>query len=192
MTDQRIEDLIKIWQERNVAGVYYGEKIQAVEKILELIPLSASVGFSGSVTLDELGVIKKLEARGNKVFNPYKPGISREESLAIRKQAGGADFYLASANAISQTGELVFLSAYGNRTAGVAYARNVIVVCGVNKITENLEAAIKRSREYATPLNIKRLNWDANKIMRCQTLIIEAEVTPDRLKVILVGENLGF
>jgi len=192
MVSERAESLIKIWGKKNIQAEFVSRKNEAAEKILKAIPLSASVGFSGSVTLDELEVIAKLEARGNKVFNPYKARMSREESLGIRKQASSADYYLASANGISQNGEMVFLSAYGNRTSGIAYAKNVIIVCGINKITENLETAIERSREYATPLNIKRLNWDANKIMRCQTLIIEAEVTPERLKVILVGETLGF
>jgi len=106
-------------------------------------------------------------------------------------------------------GELVFFSGYGNRTAGISYAKNVVVVCGINKITPNLEEALKRAREYATPLNCQRLNWNSAcladgicrreiclfpeyKRMCCQVLIIEAEVTPERMRVILVGENLGF
>jgi len=116
---------------------------------------------------------------------------------------------LTSVNAISASGELVFFSAYGNRTAGISYAKNVIVVTGVNKITDSLEQAVKRAREYVTPLNCKRLNWESAcfkdgvcrqeecfspeyKRMCCQVLILEAEVTSDRLKVILVGEELDF
>ncbi len=208
--EQRIENLIKNWSKRNISGLYCDNREQAVDKILELIPSSASIGISGSVTLDQLGIVKNLQARGNKVFNQYKPGISREESLEIRRQgAQAADYYLTSANAISERGELVFFSGYGNRTAGISYAKNVIVICGINKIRPNLEEAMKRSREYATPLNCKRLNWNTPcfkdgicrkeiclfpeyKRMCCQILIIESEVVPDRLKVILVGESLGF
>jgi hypothetical protein len=185
-------ELLDIWRKKNISGIFCAKKEDALNKILEAIPESASVGFSGSVTLEELGVIQKLEQRDNLVFNPYNPGISREESLNIRRIASGADFYLASPNAISETGELVFLSAYGNRISGISYAKNVIIVCGINKLTKNLDDALNRARQYATPLNYKRLNWDSSKIMICQTLIIEAEVTTDRLKVILVGENLGF
>jgi hypothetical protein len=153
--------------------------------------------------------VNNLESRGNKVFNQYKSGITQGESLELRKQGAQADYYLASANAISEKGELVFFSAYGNRISGISYARNVVVVCGINKITANLDEALKRAREYATPLNCKRLNWDTPclkdgicrreiclfpdyKRMCCQILIIEAEVIPDRLKVVLVGEKLGF
>ena len=207
--EQRIVNLIKNWQKRNIQGIYCEDKDQAIAKILELIPVSASIGISGSVTLDELGIVKKLEARGNKVTNQYKAGISRDESLELRRQSTQADYYLASPNAVSQSAELVFFSGYGNRTAGISNAKNVIIVAGINKITKNLAEALKRSREYATPLNCKRLNWNTpcfkdgichNQIclfpeykrMCCQILIIEAEVTPDRLKVILVGEDLGF
>ncbi len=207
--DKKITNLINNWQKRNIAGLYCKNKEEAVEKILEIIPKSDSVGLSGSVTLNTLDILNKIEARGNKVFNQYKPGISRGESLEIRKQGTLADYYLASVNAISKHGELVFFSAYGNRTAGISYAKNVVVISGINKITDNLEQAIKRAREYVTPLNCKRLNWESRcfkdgvcqqevcfspeyKRMCCQVLIIEAEVTTGRLKVILVGEDLGF
>jgi hypothetical protein len=206
---KRIDNLIKNWQRRNIQGIYCENKEIAAEKILEIIPAASSIGISGSVTLDQLGIVKRLESRGNKVFSQYKTGISRDESLELRRLGTQADYYLASANAISEKGELVFFSGYGNRTAGISYAKNVIIISGINKLTANLEEAIKRAREYATPLNCKRLNWNTPcfkdgicrkeiclfpeyKRMCCQILIIEAEVAPDRLRVILVGENLGF
>ncbi len=204
-----IEELIKHWQKRNILGLFCKNKEQAADKILEIIPASASVGISGSQTLDQLAVVKRLESRGNKVANQYKPGISREESLELRRLGASADYYLSSANAISQSGELVFFSAQGHRIAGISNAKNVIIVAGINKITVNLDEAIKRAREYDTPLNCKRLNFNTPcfkdaicrkticlfpeyKRMCCQVLIIEAEVVPERLKVVLVGENLGY
>ena len=207
--DKRIDELINNWQKRNISGFYCKNKEQATDKILEVIPQSASIGISGSVTLDQLGIIKRLGDRGNNIFNQYKPGLSRENNLALRRLGTQADFYLASANAISESGELVFFSAYGNRISGISYARNVILVCGINKITPDLDQAIKRAREYVTPLNCKRLDWNGfcrnngvcrkeicfspeYKRMCCQILIIEAEVSPGRLKVFLVGGNLGY
>ncbi len=207
--DKKIDNLIRNWQKRNIVGIYCENKEKAIDKILEIISLSSSIGISGSVTLDQLGIVKRLESRVNKVFNQYKIDISRDQNLELRKLGSQADYYLASANAISEKGELVFFSAYGNRTSGISYAKNVIVVLGINKITPSLDEAIKRAREYATPLNCERLNFNTPcfkdgicrkevclfpdyKRMCCQILIIEAEITPDRLKVILVGENLGY
>ncbi|MEI6631772.1 MAG: lactate utilization protein [bacterium] len=207
--DPKIEKLFKNLEKRNIAGFYCDRKEEAADKILKIIPLAASVGICGSQTLDQLNVVKLIQTRGTKVFNQYKPGISREENLRLRMNGAQADYYLASANAISENGELVFFSAYGNRISGISCAKNLIVVCGINKLTPNIEEAMKRARGYATPLNCKRLNWDTPclkdgicqesicfapdyKRMCCQLLIIESEVDPERIKVIFVGEALGF
>lgn len=207
--DKKIESLFKNWQKRNIQSAYCADKTAAVNKILEMVPVAATVGISGSLTLDELAIVKELESRGNKVFNQYKPGLSREDSLRLRREGASADYYLTGVNAISQKGELVFFSAFGHRTAGIAYAKNVVVVSGINKLTADINAALKRAREYATPLNCKRLNYNTPcfaegvcrqeiclfpeyKRMCCQILIIEAEVSMERLKVILINEKLGF
>jgi L-lactate utilization protein LutB len=207
--EEKIDLIFKAWQKRNIRGIFCENKEQAREKILALVPAGCTVGISGSVTLDQIGIVKHLEGRGTKVFNQYKSGLSREENLELRRLGAQADYYLTSANAVSEKGELVFFSGYGNRIAGISYAKNVIVACGINKLTPNIEEALKRAREYATPLNCKRLNWNTPcfadgicrreiclfpeyKRMCCQVLIIEAEVMLDRLKVILVGEPLGF
>ncbi|MDD2702432.1 MAG: lactate utilization protein [Candidatus Omnitrophica bacterium] len=206
---EKVGELLNVWQKRNIQGLFVPDRTEAYKKLMELIPVSASVGISGSQTLEQLGVVKGLAARGTPVINQYKPGISSEESMELRKQGILADYFLASANAISGTGELVFFSANGTRTAGVAQGNNVIIVAGINKIAGDMNEALKRAREYATPLNCKRLNWNTPcfqdgicrqsicfspeyKRMCCQILIIETEAAPERLKVILVGESLGY
>ena len=204
-----MDDLLKNWQQRNIAGYFLQNRDQVHEKLLALISQTATIGFSGSATLDALEVIELLESRNNKVFNQYNPDLSREESMAMRMKGAQADFYLCSANAIARTGELVFLSAFGHRIAGISSARKVVVIAGVNKVSEGVYTALKRAREVATPKNCKHLNWDTPckedgicrsdiclypeyRRMCCQQLVIEAEVAPGRLSVILVNENLGF
>jgi len=206
---EKIGELIRNWQKRNIDGIYCENKDQAHNSILELIPENASVGFCGSQTLEQLEIIEMLETRGNKVFNQYDPNLSRNESMVTRKLGTQADFYLASANAISLQGELVFFSAYGHRIAGIADAKQLILICGLNKITPNLEEAIKRVRKYVAPLNCKRLRWDTPCLedgvcrnsecltpefnrMCCQILILESEVALGRMTVVMVGEELGF
>ena len=207
--DKKIGLLLSNWQKKNIEGFFCPDRAAALAKVLELVSRNASIGISGSATLNELNLVQLLEERGNKVFNQYKPGLTRGESMELRRQGSLADYYLASANAISQNGEMVFFSAYGNRISGISSSKTAIIICGINKITANLELAIKRAREYTTPLNCKRLNWQSAcfsdgvchndicaspeyKRMCCQLLIIEAEAIPGRLKVILVGEKLGF
>ncbi|MDD5347447.1 MAG: lactate utilization protein [Candidatus Omnitrophica bacterium] len=206
---EKVGPLIRNWKKRNIEGIFCQDKDQAHRLILDLIPQEASVGFSGSQTLEELEVIEMLQSRGNKVFDQYDQNLSRDESMRTRRLGAQADYFLTSANAISQNGEMVFFSAWGHRIAGIADAKHVIVVAGLNKITPNLEKAMERARNYATPLNCKRLKWDTPCLragvcknaeclapeyvrMCCQVLVIEAEVAAGRMTVILIGENLGF
>jgi len=207
--ETRINNLIANWQKRNIRAVFCKDSHEAQERIIELVPPEASVGLSGSMTLTQLKIIELLERRGNVVFNQFRQGLSNQEKNELRNKGALADYYLTSANAVSEDGELVFLSAYGQRVSGIANAPFVIVVCGINKLVPDLKEALSRARNYATPLNCKRLEWKTPcfedgrcrsktclfpeyKRMCCQTLIIEAEVTPGRLHVILVGEELGF
>lgn len=207
--EEKIKVLFENLRKRNIEGIYCENRDSAHQKLLSLIPSDASIGFSGSQTLEQLEVVEMLESRGNTVFNQYNSNLSVDESIEIRRKGVFADFYLCSANAIAETGELVFLSAYGHRTAGIASARNVIVIAGINKLSGGVFTALKRAREVATPLNCKRLQWDSPcckegichsdscfypdyKRMCCQTLIIESEVIPDRLTVMLLNEELGF
>jgi hypothetical protein len=207
--EKAIEPLFQLWKKRNITPIFCESKKEAQAKILELLPLSASVGLSGSQSLSQLDAAALLEQRGNTVYNQGKPGISREESLELRRLGIQADYFLASANAVARTGELVFFSAFGNRTAGVAFAKKTLVVCGTNKLSATLAEALKRAREYATPRNCKRLDWKSACLesgvchddiccapeyrrMCCQILVLEAEAWAGRLTVMMVGEALGF
>jgi L-lactate utilization protein LutB len=208
--DKRIRNLIDHWGRRNIKGFYCADKGEVVKHILSAIPQKASVGISGSVTLDQIAVVKMLEARGNEVFNQYKSGISREESLRLRQQGVQAEYYLTSANAVAVTGEMVFFSAYGNRTAGIAYAKKLIVTLGTNKIVPTLQEALRRAREYVTPRNCQRLSWENTpcfkegncqeeicfspeyRRMCCQIFIMEADMIPERVSVYIVDEVLGL
>jgi hypothetical protein len=207
--EPKIQKLLDSWKSRNINGIYCKNRDEVHDKVLDLIPDSMSIGFCGSQTLEQLEIIEMLESRGNSVLNQYAPQLSRDESMRMRKLSAQADCYLCSANAVSVTGELVFFSAYGHRIAGIASADRVLVICGINKVVDSRQAAIARAREYATPMNVKRLKWDTpcykdgicheeacrapdyNR-MCCQLLILEAEVDPERLSVIIVGEELGF
>ncbi len=201
--------LIGEWRKRNIEGRYYATSGEALAQLLSLVPVTAAVGVSGSRTLEELGAVAALESRGTTVHNQYREALSREEGLALRRRGAQADVYLASPNAIAETGELVFFSAFGNRTAGISSAKQVVLVAGTNKIVPTLADAISRSREYVTPLNCKRLNfrtpcladgrcreaicrYPEYRRMCCQVLVIEAEAEPHRMTVLLVGETLGF
>jgi len=196
-------------EKRNIRPYYCESKDEVTNKVLSLLTPGASIGIAGSMTLKEINLVDTLEKNGYNVFNQYRFGLSKEESLRLRREGTYADFYFSSVNAITLAGELVVFNAYGNRVAGIAYAKKTILIAGANKIVPTLQEAISRVRNYVTPINCKRLgmrtpcaddglcksdicyppDYERNC---CQILIIESEWTKDRLHLILVAESLGY
>jgi hypothetical protein len=178
-----------------------------------MIPEGSTVGFGDSVTLREIGVVDALE-KGNYTFlNPWKPGISSEESIHVKKQALTSDVFVTGTNALTLDGKIVNVDALGNRVAAMLFGpTKVIIVIGVNKIVENLEAALDRIKNKAAPLNVKRhlafhpmppcgetgVCSDCSSPWRIcnKTVIIERQLDNQRYKpvitVVIVGEELGL
>jgi len=108
-----------------------------------------------------------------------------------------------SANALSITGEIVNLDGIGNRTSALIYGpKNVIIVAGINKVEQNLEAAILRAKTEAASLVVlhyskgeitsyEELMEKAQKAV-CQEVITSGSVFKGRIKLVLIGENLGY
>jgi len=193
----------------NIEAFYYKTGNEARKKALNLIPEGASVGLAGSVTLKELGILDELLHGNWKVYNQYLPELSKEESLRIRKEGVSADFFLSGTNAVTLNGELVNISGMGNKIAGLAYGKKVIIVCGVNKIVKDVKEGIDRTRNLSAPMNARRLDFNtpcretgfcdydlcrAPEFDRMcnQLLVIEGEREKGRITVILVVEELGF
>ncbi len=120
----------------------------------------------------------------------------------VAHQALSADYYLMSTNAISATGELVNIDGYGNRVASLIFGpKNVLVIAGINKVAPNLDAALLRAKSYAAPITMlifKRDYASFDELSKaaegaCSQLVITGmSTTKGRIKVILVGEHLGF
>jgi L-lactate utilization protein LutB len=187
-------------------AVFVKDKKEAVEEIWKYVNPKQKIGLGGSITVRELGIVERLEAQGNVLFNHWKPGLPAEEILQIRKAQMTCDLFLCSANAITQNGEVVNIDGVGNRVnASVFGPGKVIMVAGYNKIVEDVQEAIHRIRNVASPLNAKRLNIDVpcakigkcvdcnspNRICRA-VVIHERRPTLTDILIIIVGEELGF
>lgn len=209
MTENRIGALAGIAQaltERDFEAVAVPDVVRANETLLHSIPHEATVGIGGSVTVRELGVIEQLEARGNEVIHHWQPGLTEETDRLIRKKEGMADYYLTSANAITEQGDIINIDGIGNRVAHMIYGpADVIIIAGHNKIVSDIDAGIARSKEIAAVLNAQRVgsktpcaktgkcvDCDApGRICRVVT-IIQYRPWQTRIKVVLVNEKLGF
>lgn len=197
--------IISNLKKRSMKGFYCPDKESALAKVKELIPEGASIGWGGSMTLDETG-IKQAVLEGN--YEVYNRDIARtpEEQKKVFSQICGCDYYLMSTNAITLNGELVNVDGRGNRVAFLCFGpENVIVVAGMNKITTDVEDGLKRVRNMAAPPNCVRLskNTPCAKTGKCadclspdsicaSTVITRKSMIPGRITVILVGEELGY
>ena len=178
----------------------------AVEEIWKHITPNQRVGVGGSVTIRELGILEQLEAKGHTLYDHWKPGLSKEKVLEIRKSQMTSDLFLSSVNAVTLNGELVNIDFAGNRVNATTYGPGkVILVAGYNKIVEDVQEAIKRIKNVAAPINARRLNIDVpcakvgkcvdcnspNRICRVVVIHERKPFLTDML-VILVGEELGY
>ncbi|PKK90858.1 MAG: lactate utilization protein [Candidatus Wallbacteria bacterium HGW-Wallbacteria-1] len=182
---------------------------EAVEELLSMIPSGASVGFGGSVTLLESGVLDALRSRNDiTLLDRDAPDLSSEEIAHVMRQSMNCDFYLSSANALTMDGRIVNIDGRGNRVSACIFGPSkVIYVIGYNKVCRNLDEAIGRIRTIASPANCRRLGIDSpcSKLGRCpeknvptpnciciSTVIIDGSRDSQRVTAFLVNENLGY
>lgn len=200
------EKLVKALTQNNFTATYVPDHEAAASKLLDLIPSNATIGFGGSVTLDQLGIIKKLEQRGNPVLNYTKPGLSPQEIRAIRRQHLLSDVFLSGTNAVTLDGKLVNVDATGNRVGAMLFGPDkVFIVVGINKIVHDVAEAENRIRLWASPPNNKRLDYpnpcaQTGVCVDCQgptricniTTILHKKPRQTDIHVIVVGEELGL
>ncbi|MDM8522875.1 lactate utilization protein [Desulfococcaceae bacterium HSG8] len=174
--------------------------------ILDMVSGYETFGFGGSDTTRKLDVIEELRRQGKTIYDHWQEGLSKEEDLDIRLQQGRCDCFFCSANAISATGEIVNVDGIGNRTNAMTFGtRKVVIASGMNKVTHNLDSALRRVREVAGPMRARSLSMetpcaetgicnDCNAPQRiCRaTLILHRKPMLTDISVILIGQALGF
>ena len=200
------ETLCKKLNHRGYQAQLCADENAAVESVLNLIPQQASVGIPGTVTIRQLGLMEKLSARGNKIFQHWDPTLKPEEKKQRFLDANSADWFLTSSNALTLSGDLVNIDGAGNRVSAMAWAPGkILYVIGMNKICHDLQAAIERVRNVATPPNCIRLNGQTpcaklghcancdvpERVCRMLT-IMERPPFGRESHILLVGANLGY
>lgn len=203
--ENQAKSIIHKLEARKMEGYYCPDKESAKAKVLELIgPNKKVVTYGGSVSLDEVGLKEAVEEAGHDLLRREKYVTPDEKRECFAKQTL-ADVFMMSTNAITLDGELVNIDGSGNRVACLSFGPNeVIVVAGMNKVVSNVEEGIARSRNFAAPPNTVRLGCDTpcakigqcgnclNDTICCQIVVTRASRVPGRIKVVLVGEELGY
>jgi L-lactate utilization protein LutB len=215
--EKRIAKTIRNLEKNNMMAYYVESKDDVVGKVAELMKDGDKVSVGGSMTLHECGVIDHLRS-GRYDFNDrYKEGLKKDEIEEIFRKAFYADTYISSANAVTEDGELYNVDGNSNRVAAICYGpRSVIIVAGYNKIVEDIDAAISRVKRTAAPANCVRLSCktycsekgecmslqsaDSDMASGCSSpsriccsyVVSGYQRVKGRIKVIIVGEELGY
>lgn len=199
------ETIIKNFAKRGIEGYYCADRAAALEKAMDLIAIGSTVAWGGSVTLGEIGIFDALKDSELELIDRASATTPRERKEIYAKTVC-ADYYLTSSNAITLDGELINIDGTGNRVACIVTGPdNVIIIAGMNKIVTDVDAGISRVRNFAAPPNVQKLGVKtpcavtgkcedclSPDCICCQILITRKSKFPNRLKVILVGEELGF
>lgn len=201
-----IENTLRNLKRRHFAAYYAESAEEARDLALSLIPAGDSVAWGGSRTAEQIGLTDALKARTDITLIDRDKADTPEKKRELMRQGLLADSFVAGINAVSEDGWLVNIDGTGNRVAAITFGpENVVLVAGVNKITSSYEEAMLRARNIAAPLNVQRFGLPdpcakAGKCMDClaDTTICSHFVEhrfckpAGRIKVIIIGEDLGF
>lgn len=197
--------IVKELTARNMEAYYTDSKEEALKKALELIPEGSSISWGGSMSVNEIG-LKEAVCQGNYQVYNRDTAPTPEDKRKIELAAYDCDYFLTSANAITEDGIMINIDGHSNRVSSIAAgSRNVLMIIGMNKVTRDVDSAMSRARNEAAPINAQRFNlstpccktgacFDCKTpdTICCQILITRYSKTPQRIKVILVNEDLGF
>ena len=203
--EKRAQVLIKNLQSRHFEAYYCADKSAALAKALELIPKGATVGWGGALSAQQIGLLDAVNAGEYNAIDRDKAPSPEEREQAMKKCLL-ADVFITGANALSLDGQMVNIDGNGNRVAAIVYGpESVVVIAGINKVEDTLEAAVTRARTVAAPMNKQRFalqtpcevtgacaNCKSDGCI-CNQILITRNCKPaGRIKFVIVGEELGF
>lgn len=199
------QKVIKGLESRNMSGYYAASKDEALKLALELIPEGSSVTMGGAMSAREIGLVDAVKS-GNYNFIERENASTPEEKRKATMEGYDADYFLSSANAMTEDGVIVNIDGNSNRVSMIAHGpKHVLFIVGMNKICDDVDGAMKRARNVAAPINAQRfniqtpcaktgscMNCKSPDTICCQFLITRYSRHEGRIHVILVNDDLGF
>ena len=212
-----VNKTLEALRKNNMQAYFCATAEEVPDLVRTLINKGDIVTHGGSVTLAQTGITKLLSGGDYCYLDRNAPGLTREQVQEIYLKAFTSDVYFTSSNAITENGELYNVDGNSNRVAAMIYGpKSVIVIAGYNKIVSDLNTAITRVKCIAAPQNTQRLNCDtycaktgkcvsfqkkdslmcdgclSEQRICCSYTVIAQQRHKDRIKVIIVGEKLGY
>ena len=199
------DNLIEKFNKRGIEGYYCDNAEEALLTAKRFLTPGCSISWGGSQTLEEIGLLEELQSSDYIIYDRYVAKTPEEKSIMYSKIVT-ADYYFMSSNAITLDGQLVNIDGAGNRVAClITGPKNVIIIAGMNKIVTDVTTGMERVRNMAAPPNTVRLgantpcaeigkcaNCLVDDCICCEIVITRKSKIPGRIKVILVGEELGY
>ena len=201
----------------NMEAFVAKDKEEAKEIFKNLLSDCDTVTMGGSMTIGECGLLDILRSGDYTFYDRNVPGLSPDEIGDIYRKAFSCDAYISSSNAITQNGELYNVDGNSNRVAAMLFgSKKLIVVAGYNKVVKDIDQAIIRVKSHAEPANCVRLGIGSycaekgscvslsasnpNMCSGCNSdsricanfTVMAHQRNKDRVKVILVAEELGY
>ncbi|MGP1477566.1 MAG: lactate utilization protein [Phocaeicola sp.] len=204
--DLLAQKLIKNLNMRHYDAYYCPTAKEALRKALKIIPKGCSISWGGSMSIRDMGLTEALKNGDYQVFD-RDDVTTQEDKARIYRKAFECDFYLAGVNAISEDGIIVNIDSNGNRVAAITFGpEHVLLVVGMNKVCQDIDAAVKRARSTAAPINMARFDHNQTPCKTdgichnckspdsiCNYISIMRMSHPaKRHIVLLVGEDLGY
>ncbi len=204
--EKRAAVLVKNLQSRHFDACYCATREEALKQALAWIPEGASVSWGGAMSADQIGLTAALKAGNYQVIDRSKV-TNVQERDAVYYAALSADVYLTGANALSLDGQMVSIDGTGNRVAAIVYGpKTILVIAGMNKVCDDLDAAVNRARTVAAPMNCQRFEGKEtpcavtgacgnckSEDCICNQILITRNCRPaGRIRFVLVGEDLGL
>lgn len=195
-SNQTIARTVKALEKNGIKAIVTENGNEAKEKVLSILPDGAEVFTMTSQTAEAMNLAKEINEseKYNSVRNKLMAMDRSIQSRQMAKLGASPEFVVGSVHAVTQDGHLLIASNTGSQLSAEAYAGEMVIfVVGTQKIVKDTKEGLRRIYEYSYPLEDERtqkaygMRSGVNKI-----LIINKEVRPDRITVILVKENLGF
>lgn len=200
------EKIIENMKKRQMEGYYCATAAEASELAMSFVKPGMTVSNGGTMTATDMGILDALKHRNDITFLDRRDAVSPEEVTELYHRSFDADCYFMSTNAITREGELVNIDGTGNRVACLIYGpKNVIILCGMNKVALDVNDAYLRVKNIASPPNAIRLGRKTpcaatGKCGDCfspdcicsHTVVTRRCAIPGRIKVIFIGEELGY
>lgn len=200
----KAKKILKNLEKNNFSAAYVDTKEEALTLIKSLINKDCKTAVGGSATLLECGILDYLKNETNFTDD--------------RREAYYADWYLSSANAITEHGEIYQVDGRSNRISAILFGPDkVILVVGMNKVVRTVRDAVERVKELSAPANSIRLckdtpcaktgeccatgcspdhlmalGCDSEERICCNSLIMAKQREKGRIVVVLVGEECGY